>query len=88
MGAIALPRIASSVIPEAARETCRTCHCARQPLADAQQIAEYCGVPLKTVYRWSSRGGGPRLMKVGRHLKARWSDLDVYLDACTIGGAQ
>ncbi|MFE3522224.1 helix-turn-helix domain-containing protein [Streptomyces sp. NPDC059161] len=86
MSAVALPQIALPATPVAVSETC---HCMRRPLANAQQIAEYCGVPLKTVYRWSSRGGGgPRLMKVGRHLKARWSDLDAYLDSCSIGARQ
>ena len=63
------------------------CQCAARPLADAQEIATYLGVPLATVYRWSSRGGGPNLIKVGRHLKARWSDLESYLDAHTIEAA-
>lgn len=65
----------------------RVCTCANRPLADIDQIVEYLGVPLATVYRWSSRGGGPVLIKVGRHIKARWSDLDEYLDAHTIGAA-
>lgn len=59
----------------------------RRPLATAQEIADYLGVPLGTVYQWSSRGGGPRLVKVGRHLRARWSDVDSYLDTQTIGAA-
>lgn len=53
----------------------------RRPLATPQQIAEYLGVPLGTVYQWSSRGGGPRMSRVGRHLRAKWEDLDAYLDA-------
>lgn len=56
----------------------------RRRLATAEEIAEYLGVPLRTVYQWSSRGGGPRLIKVGRHLRARWSDIEAYLDAQTI----
>lgn len=57
---------------------------ARRPLATAEEIADYLGVPLGTVYQWSSRGGGPRLIKVGRHLRARWDDIEQWLDAQTI----
>ncbi|MFE8011470.1 helix-turn-helix transcriptional regulator [Streptomyces antibioticus] len=57
---------------------------ARRPLATPPQIAEYCGVPLETVYRWSSRGGGPKFVKVGRHLRARWDDIEKWLDSQTI----
>lgn len=56
----------------------------RRPLATAQEVADYCGVPLSTVYQWSHRGGGPPLIKVGRHLRARWSDIDTWLDTATI----
>jgi excisionase family DNA binding protein len=56
----------------------------RRKLATAEEIADYLGVPLGTVYQWSSRGGGPRLIKVGRHLRARWDDIEAYLDAQTI----
>lgn len=56
----------------------------RRPLAKPKEIAEYCGVPLGTVYQWSSRGGGPKLIKVGRHLRARWDDIEKWLDSQTI----
>lgn len=56
----------------------------RRPLATAEEIAEYLGVPLATVYQWSSKGRGPRLIKVGRHLRARWSDIEKWLDDKTI----
>ncbi|WP_329099615.1 helix-turn-helix transcriptional regulator [Streptomyces sp. NBC_01439] len=60
---------------------------ARRKLATAQELAEYCGVPLATVYQWSHRGGGPRMIKVGRHLRARWADIERWLDAQTIDAA-
>lgn len=59
----------------------------RRPLATSDQIALYLGVPKQTVYSWSSRGGGPRMSKVGRHLRARWEDLDAYLDQNRVGAA-
>lgn len=52
----------------------------RRPLAKPQEIADYLGVPLATVYNWKYRGNGPKLIKVGRHLRARWSDIEAYLD--------
>ena len=56
----------------------------RRPLATAQEIATYCGVPIATVYAWSYHGTGPKLIKVGRHLRARWTDIEKWLDAQTI----
>lgn len=56
----------------------------RRKLATAEEVADYLGVPLATIYQWSSRGGGPRLIKVGRHLRARWDDVEKWLDAQTI----
>jgi excisionase family DNA binding protein len=66
-----MPRVA----PKAVQRTSK-----RRPLATVDEIAEYLGVPKQTVYQWSSRGGGPRMSKVGRHLRARWEDLDDFLD--------
>ncbi|MGJ5833519.1 helix-turn-helix transcriptional regulator [Streptomyces ossamyceticus] len=56
----------------------------RAGLATPPEIAEFCRVPVATVYQWSSRGGGPKLIKVGRHLRARWDDIERWLDAQTI----
>ncbi|WP_320783842.1 helix-turn-helix domain-containing protein [Streptomyces sp. CRN 30] len=60
---------------------------APRPLATPEEIAVYCGVPVATVYQWSSRGGGPKLIKVGRHLRARWDDVEAWLDSNTVGTA-
>jgi excisionase family DNA binding protein len=40
-----------------------------------QELAERVGVPLDTVYRWNSRGGGPRFMKIGVHARYRLADV-------------
>ncbi|MFF4347853.1 helix-turn-helix domain-containing protein [Streptomyces sp. NPDC001530] len=56
----------------------------RRKLATAQEIANYLDVPIGTVYQWSSRGGGPKLIKVGKHLRARWDDIEEWLNVQTI----
>jgi excisionase family DNA binding protein len=50
-------------------------------LATAQQLADYCGVPLKTVYEWNSKGTGPRFHKIGVHVRYRWEEIEKWVDA-------
>jgi len=49
-------------------------------LATAEQLSEFLGVPVATLYQWRHRGIGPRASKVGRHLRYRWSDVEKWLD--------
>ncbi|CAN5595631.1 hypothetical protein BH18ACT1_BH18ACT1_00260 [soil metagenome] len=44
-------------------------------------MADWFGVPLATVYRWSSRREGPRSMRVGKHLRFSRSDCEAWLEA-------
>lgn len=59
----------------------------RLPLAESQQVAEYLGVPLRTLDQWAYRGVGPRYSKVGRHRRYRWKDIESWLDQRAGGGA-
>lgn len=43
-------------------------------------VAEYLGVPVATLYAWSSRGQGPKRSKVGKHLRYRRADVDAWID--------
>lgn len=52
----------------------------RRPLATPDELAAYLGVSKATIYQWSSRGGAFPLYRVGRHLRARWSDVDAWLE--------
>ncbi len=52
-----------------------------EPLRSPQEVAEYYGVPLATVYKWNSVGTGPRYIRVGRHVRYRQSDIDAWLDS-------
>ena len=40
-----------------------------------EQLAEREGVAVGTVYGWNSKGGGPRYIKIGKHVRYRMSDV-------------
>jgi excisionase family DNA binding protein len=52
----------------------------RDALASPTEVAAHLGVPVKTLYQWKYRGTGPAALKVGRHLRYRWHDVDAWLD--------
>lgn len=52
----------------------------RRALATPEEVAEYYGVPVATLYQWRHRGLGPRSSKVGRHVRYRWEDVERYID--------
>ena len=49
-------------------------------LVGPDEVAVFLGVPLRTVYRWRSRGEGPPGYRVGRHVRYRVEDVDHWLD--------
>ncbi|MGI8867656.1 MAG: helix-turn-helix transcriptional regulator [Mycobacteriales bacterium] len=51
-----------------------------------EEVADYIGVPLATLYGWNSRGTGPRYFRVGRHCRYRWSDVEAWLESHAHGG--
>jgi excisionase family DNA binding protein len=51
-----------------------------EKLLSAEELAEILGVPLGTVYRWNYAGGGPPVLKIGRHAKYRPADVERYLE--------
>ncbi|WP_200213391.1 helix-turn-helix transcriptional regulator [Micromonospora coerulea] len=52
----------------------------RRPLASADEVAEFLGVPVATLYQWRHRGVGPRGARIGRHLRYRWDDVEKFFD--------
>lgn len=48
-------------------------------LVSAEQVADYLGVPVKTLYQWRYKGVGPRALRVGRHLRYRPEDVEGWL---------
>ena len=35
----------------------------------AEEVSEFLGVPVQTLYRWRYQGTGPKAFRVGRHLR-------------------
>lgn len=50
-------------------------------LGTAPEVADFLGVPVKTLYTWRITSTGPRASKVGKHLRYRWADVESWLDA-------
>lgn len=44
-------------------------------------VAEYLGVPVKTIYDWRTRGYGPAGRKVGRYVRYRAEDVRSWFDS-------
>ena len=56
---------------------------AMQPLdrlLTVEDLADYLGVPVATMYAWRYRHQGPPGFRVGRHLRYRRSDVDEWID--------
>ena len=48
-------------------------------LLTVEDLAEYLGVPVATLYAWRSQRQGPRGFRVGRHLRYRWTDIEEWI---------
>lgn len=49
-------------------------------LMSPQELADYLGVPLGTVYQWNHHGTGPKPISVGRHVRYRHAEVEQWLD--------
>ena len=50
-----------------------------EPLIGIEELAEYLGVPIKTLYKWRQEGTGPCSVRVGRHVRYFVSDVRDWL---------
>jgi len=48
-------------------------------LLTVEEVAEWLGVPVGTIYAWRYRGCGPVSYKVGRHVRFRREDVEAWL---------
>ena len=49
-------------------------------LYSPEQLAERLSIPLATLYRWNYLGTGPLPLHVGRHVRYRPSDVNIWLE--------
>ena len=50
-----------------------------EPLLSIEQLSDYLGVPVKTLYDWRVAGRGPCAIHVGRQLRYFLSDVRDWL---------
>lgn len=62
-----MPTVSPSAVPE--------------PLAVAQQVADFLGTTVDTLANWRYRGVGPRFVKVGGIVRYRWSDVNAWVES-------
>jgi excisionase family DNA binding protein len=49
-------------------------------LLSADEVAEFLGIPVSTLYQWRHRGCGPDAYRIGRHLRYEVSAVRSWLD--------
>ena len=53
----------------------------RKPLGKTPEVATYLGVPVQTMRVWRVKGVGPRGIRVGKHVRYRWADVDAWIES-------
>lgn len=53
----------------------------KQRLWTVEDVAEFLGVPVRTLYDWRGRGYGPTGKKVGRYLRYDPAEVERWFDS-------
>lgn len=51
-----------------------------EPLMTPQDVATFLAMPEATLQTWRARGTGPRVFRVGKHVRYRRSDVEAWLE--------
>lgn len=49
-------------------------------LLSVDEVAEFLGIPVATLYQWRHKGAGPAAYRVGRHLRYEPAAVRSWLD--------
>jgi excisionase family DNA binding protein len=50
------------------------------PLMTPQEVADFLAVPVLTLQTWRAKRKGPRVYRVGRHVRYRRDDVEAWLE--------
>jgi excisionase family DNA binding protein len=50
-------------------------------LLTAQELADYLKIPLATIYKLRQEGTGVPGLRIGKHLRSRRSDVEMWLES-------
>ena len=54
---------------------------AAEKLWSMQELADFLGVPVQTIYQWRKRQYGPPGRKMGKHIRYRRSEVEHWIDS-------
>jgi len=54
-------------------------HSKADRLLTVEDLAAYLDVPVKTIYAWRHHKTGPSGIRIGKHLRFRWSEVERWL---------
>ena len=52
-----------------------------EKLWSTQELADFLGLPVQTIYQWRKRNYGPPGRKMGRHIRYRRSEVEHWIDS-------
>lgn len=55
-------------------------------LVSPTELSECTDIPVQTWANWRWKGEGPPWIKLGRHVRYRWADIEKWLDDNAQGG--
>ena len=51
-----------------------------EPLLNINELADYLGVPVSTIYDWRTNGKGPRAYRFGKRIMFGVTDIHAWMD--------
>lgn len=45
-----------------------------------QDLADYLGIPVNTLYQWRTKGYGPEGRRIGKYVRYRPQDVETWVD--------